>query len=615
MDRTHKEQLLGEAKEHLTETRRQLDVRLGEVMTTLERDWEAFKEIEGDTEYEDRLRALAVGTNTTMMKQQLQALAPSPYFARCDLELPGRPAQAYYFAKFPASEHGIYSWAAPVARVRFEEPGEVSYAAPDGRQVSGRLQRRDQFMITSGEIRFMTSESEDDARELIYQDHFSTHKEGFVLPEIVAQMEKAQDQVIRADHRGPLVISGPAGSGKTTLALHRIAYLRQAPETTDLYPAEAIMVFVQDGRTQEYFSTLLPELGIHDVRITTFAEWALERLGLRAYFFRVRPGANEVEQDAYEAAKLKALHEPLEARFDAKRPDQFLKAAYAAYLAHGQLKMLASELGEGALDRHDLTMLLVAKQRTEGRLMAGVESYTFLPGGKVRTKVTMQPLNYSLVLVDEFQNYLPEQLRLMRGAVSGRTEAMLYIGDLAQQTQFGTIRDWREIGETIAAERHIKLHKVYRNTKQILAYIRELGYDVELPEGLSEGPEVVELATDEVAAISYIKQLEVPAGGTIGVLAKDVDTIEAYATGLAGRPGVHCLTIREAQGVEFDTVCLVGIEADTFAVPEESVTVAAERRRLNQDQLYVALTRAMTSLHVLGQGDIRAALRQAVTGS
>ena len=45
------------------------------------------------------------------------------------------------------------------------------------------------------------------------------------------QMEKAQDQVIRAHHAGPLVISGPAGSGKTTLALHRVAFLTQSPET------------------------------------------------------------------------------------------------------------------------------------------------------------------------------------------------------------------------------------------------------------------------------------------------------------------------------------------------------------------------------------------------
>ena len=56
---------------------------------------------------------------------------------------------------------------------------------------------------------------------------------------------------------------------------------------------------VQDARTQDYFSQLLPELGINDVRITTFSEWALELLGLKNYFHRVRPGDGEAVQDAY----------------------------------------------------------------------------------------------------------------------------------------------------------------------------------------------------------------------------------------------------------------------------------------------------------------------------
>lgn len=73
-------------------------------------------------------------------------------------------------------------------------------------------------------------------------------------------MEKAQDQVIRASHKGSLVIGGPAGSGKTTLALHRVAYLTQAPETSEFYPTKSIIVFVQDTGTkitfQPYYQVL-----------------------------------------------------------------------------------------------------------------------------------------------------------------------------------------------------------------------------------------------------------------------------------------------------------------------------------------------------------------------
>ncbi|HNW09616.1 MAG TPA: hypothetical protein PKM52_03475, partial [bacterium] len=109
---------------------------------------------------------------------------------------------------------------------------------------------------------------------MIYQEYFSTRKTSFILPEIVAQMEKAQDQVVRAEYGGKLAITGPAGSGKTTLALHRAAYLLQSPETVDKLDANQIIVFVQDDSTRDYFSHLLPELGINDVEITTMASWA-----------------------------------------------------------------------------------------------------------------------------------------------------------------------------------------------------------------------------------------------------------------------------------------------------------------------------------------------------
>jgi len=100
---------------------------------------------------------------------------------------------------------------------------------------------------------FFSKEVEGRARELIYQEHFTNRKTGFMLPEIVAEMEKSQDQVIRAHHEGPLVISGPAGSGKTTLAFHRVAYLTQAPDTALHYREDSIIIFVQDNGTKEYF--------------------------------------------------------------------------------------------------------------------------------------------------------------------------------------------------------------------------------------------------------------------------------------------------------------------------------------------------------------------------
>lgn len=604
MDQAEKDLLLEEARGHIDATREKIGRRLDQLEEELERESEAYYAIDSrqvETAFEDRLLAFAIGANTTQIRDQIEQLKDSPYFARCDLEFGDEPMRPYYFAKASASELGIYSWTSPVAALRFENPGNVSYMTPKGEERKGKLARKDQYMIARGHLNFMTTEAAGMERQLVYQEHFSTRKTGFMLPDVVAQMEKAQDQVIRADHRGPFVISGPAGSGKTTLALHRVAYLRQAPETAEMYPAETILVLVQDNGTEDYFSHLLPELGIHDVQITTFAAWALERLELRQYFYRVRPGRDEAERDRYEYAKLQALRGglPEAGKTELRRPERMLLTHYERFLDDGQMGLLRQELADGALDRFDLTLLLLLRERLQGRLTRIVEDTQFLRGGKTRTKRTEVPLEYSLILADEFQNYLPEQLQVLRRVAHPKHQSMLYVGDLAQQTQFGTLREWAQIDEAISPERAIRLEKVYRNTRQILEYIQRRGYEVAVPRGVSEGPEVVErVAGDVVEAIEYIVGLTRTPGMSLGIIAKNPETVETYREYFKEDASVHCLTMREAQGVEFDVVVLIEAAAMDEA-SEGEAEFLVERERINRDQLYVALTRAMRELHII----------------
>lgn len=204
----------------------------------------------------------------------LQHLQPSPYFNSCLIKIDGeKDFRELYFSKFAFDQENIYSWASPISQIRFEAPGNFKISSIGGEQ-GGEIIKKDQYLINDGKILFLSTESQDAARELIYQEYFSSRKTAFVLPEIVAQMEKAQDQVIRSTFGGKLVVTGPAGSGKTTLALHRVAYLLQSPETSDQVSDGGVIVFVQDESTRDYFSHLLPELGIRDVEITTLVAWA-----------------------------------------------------------------------------------------------------------------------------------------------------------------------------------------------------------------------------------------------------------------------------------------------------------------------------------------------------
>jgi DNA helicase IV len=178
---------------------------------------------------------------------------------------------------------------------------------------------------------------------------------------------------------------------------------------------------------------------------------------------------------------------------------------------------------------------------------------------------------------------------------------VVYVGDLAQQTRLGTIRDWSAINETIPPERLIKLQKVYRNTKQILTYIRTRGYEVTIPEGIKEGEPVVEHHVESVEEqLDLLTQL-VPAdpNQTLGIICPTANYLQPFKAHFADDSRVRCLTFYEAQGVEFDTVAIVGWN-ETFFSTEHIVEGAREEvKRMHKDLLYVALTRAMEKLVII----------------
>jgi DNA helicase IV len=529
----------------------------------------------------------------------LQSLEPSPYFNFCLVKLDNeKKYRELYFSKFTFDQEAIYSWVSPIAQIRFENPGRFSVEV-NGAKQEGEIFKKDQYLITDGKILFLSSEDRQRVRELIYQEYFSTRKTAFVLPEIVAQMEKAQDQVVRADYGGPLIVMGPAGSGKTTLALHRVAYLLQSPETSNRLSDREVIVFVQDDSTRDYFSHLLPELGIRDVEITTLATWARKILPLDGWQIKDQEGN---EDAPYIWTKIKSVRTK---EIPAWRKDWFgiLTEFYADLFDEKMKARLANQKKNKLLDRLDLAVLLKAISAGGNGFDIEKEYYSVTAkSSELKRKIGRFKAGYKLMVIDEFQNYLPEQLELFKQAINPVGGETVYIGDFNQRVRLGTINNLAGVQSDLSDDRLVKLGKVYRNTKEILTYLKSLGYEVAIPEMIKSGPAVEEQSLpvdDELAFVEdKIKSLQ---NVSVGILSHDEKVLESYNKKFGDQDNIKIMTLIDSQGVEFDTVFLVGVDDQLLAVDDVLTEVKEELLKIKKDLLYIALTRAMNSLYVLGR--------------
>ncbi len=601
--KTNKELLLFQLKENIVKIQLKIKEKISVVQKlTKQSPSELLKIFRGDDEV-----AFINLTNAQKREIELEHLHNSPYFTKCQIIDESGKQKDYYFAKHEFMEQSIYSWTAPMAILRFENLGQVTYRLPNGVKRQVTITEKEHYNIIDGKVIFFAQEKQGSTRELIYQENFTRSRLEFALPEIVAQMEKAQDQVIRAHYKGPLIIAGPAGSGKTTLALHRVAYLTQAPDTSEHYKFQNMLVIVQDERTKKYFSSLLPSLGINDCQITTFPAWALKILDLDNYLYTDLMDLTEANRNIYEFEKLKSLRE-FEIEKWSKNIYSLLNKQYKNLSPETQ-KIFAEQNKRKQLDRFDLTILLQAYLNKFDSFETKREYNKYI-NDRLVSKTEKKKINYALMIIDEFQNYLPEQLKIFNHCLYPETKSIIYVGDIAQQVKVGTIKNWTQINSDILAERNIRLEKVYRNSKNILEFIKNLDYNIIIPEQIKLGPPVIEKITkSQTEEITYIKnKLKNNITENIGILTKDKAYLIPFELEFKNNKNIHCLSILESQGVEFDQVFMVGINKKFFALNQMSnlpIEYQSEIKTIQRDLIYVGLTRAVSELHLLGENNIK----------
>lgn len=616
LSQSQKDKLLGETRIHKDQIIKKLSLASKSEIESGKRfeSYRASSASAGDNAMMESLANLMVQFAKENI-ENYKLLQKDPYFSRCDfLFTETGEIKSLYFAKFSFLQEGIYSWVAPLSKLRFEEIGEVVIEIQAHNFLRGKLLRKDQYMFVDGEVIFMSSESSDYERTLIYQEYLSQNSpNNFEMKDIVALMEKAQDKVIRADVNKSFLIAGPAGSGKTTLALHRVAYLAQSPDTSNQFKGENILVLVQDAGSKEYFGALLPKLGIENVSIMTFGQWALERLDMDGAICIDRSFVDSDRQYELEYLKIQAVKgiESEGVKFNSNYKS-ILKKLYEKYLSKDLFKQTLSNIAENKFDIFDLIILLKSYMNRFNEFHEFYNDYIAVEGNKKKFNLVRKKLKkeYSLIIIDEVQNYLSDQINLIKSAVDKRKN-LLYVGDLNQQTRLGTLRNWEEIDESFDDESKVVLEKVYRNTKQIMNYVKSLGYEVDYADKLRDGEEVVTKRIEknnlEEEILNVLSSHNL---GTVGILSDNLEVIESLKQSniaeLSANNRVRFMTITEAQGLEFETVIFLEVvEAIRLnggspqVAPSLNLDLTSQIQRIRKDLKYVALTRAIERLIVL----------------
>ncbi|MHC1720494.1 MAG: UvrD-helicase domain-containing protein [Clostridiaceae bacterium] len=206
--------------------------------------------------------------------RELNILIEAPYFAKVVFkETDGE--EYIYIGRFGLSRESdaepiIVDWRAPIASIFYSgKLGPLSYNAPMG-EIKLEVLKKRQFIIKQGNMEGMfdsSSEIKDEILQMVLSKNA-----GDKLKDIIMTIQEEQDRLIRYDRSKTIVIDGVAGSGKTTIALHRVAYL--------LYNyrnilQDKVLIIGPNNIFMDYISTVLPSLGEIGIRQATFREFAL----------------------------------------------------------------------------------------------------------------------------------------------------------------------------------------------------------------------------------------------------------------------------------------------------------------------------------------------------
>ena len=514
----------------------------------------------------DRTGAFAVE-----VREKLEKLKDTPYFARIDFVPDGEEeADTYYIGRFGfthCNEKLIFDWRAPVSGIFYDyETSRAGFEAPVGR-IEGELTRKRQFKIQNGTMEYAIESSANVQDEILQKELAHTSDEK--MKSMISTIQREQNVIIRNERANTLIIQGVAGSGKTSIALHRIAFLlyRFKHQIT----AEDVMILSPNQVFAEYISGVIPELGEEPVCERSLPDIAGD---VREFLCSLMGKWEEVPKAN---VILKSLNKRLMIRD--------MLALYQDFYQYTDKKDMFVLSEENTLEWEDVFPFLYLMVAYEG----------------IEENRSVKHL-----VIDEMQDYTPIQFAVLN---------MMYpcqktiLGDFGQILNPCHLHSLDEIRRIYKDAEFVALNKSYRSTYEIMEYAKKVCAQpsLEMVERHGERPGSIycENVDHEIASITArIRQFEEGENVSLGIIVKTSADAKRLYNAISGEYAVHLLSkdsTRFTNGVSIASIRMAkGLEFDEVIVPD------ADDRNYHSDYdrnlLYIACTRAMHKLTLFYTG-------------
>ncbi|MBP1761373.1 MAG: hypothetical protein H6Q64_915 [Firmicutes bacterium] len=596
--------------------------------------------------------------------EKIAKLKDSPYFARIDFGIAdSRKISKYYIGRFGFSykhELLIFDWRAPVASMFYDcEIGPAGYDAPSGR-IAGDLTRKRQFKIQNGKLEYVLESSVNIQDDVLQRELSRTSDKK--MQSIIATIQKEQNQIIRNEKAETMIIQGVAGSGKTSVALHRIAYLLY--RFKDRLSAQNVTILSPNKVFGDYISNVLPELGeepIYGLSLAEIAEVQLEGIvGFEA-------GKDPLETDDpqwEERVRFKSTLEfvKLMDKYLQQMPARvFVPADYTfgrftaeaewiqkRYDAYGndpvkqRIKKIASDILErfttDNIQQDDLPKVRVIIKSLNGMLRCkntlalykdffrqmNIARMLVMPAVKTLEWCDVYPFLYlhaafeglqesrgiRHLVIDEMQDYTQIQYAVMN--ILFKCQKTI-VGDFGQCINPNNLHTLEDIQQLYTDAELIKMNKSYRSTFEIINFVGRIQNiaALEVIERHGEEPELIQCCDeqDEIARIKEkIKVFLDSENVTMGIILKTNQSARAWYDALSKDYKIHLIspeTTGFANGVSITSVQMSkGLEFDEVILPTANNNTY--KTDYDRSLLYIACTRAMHRLTLTYTGKLTA---------